>query len=53
MIRALVKLALTYAVTKAVARAGGPGAILNSVLASGKKRGGHAPRHNSGRRGRH
>ena len=49
MLRALVKLALTYAVTKALARAGGPGGVINSVLGSGKKRGGQK-RQGSGRR---
>lgn len=40
MIRALVKLALTYAVTKALTRAGGPGGVINSVLSGNRKRGG-------------
>lgn len=50
MLRALVKLALTYAVTKALTRAGGPGGVINSVL-SGKKRGGQ--KRQDGRRRRH
>ncbi len=38
MLRSLVKLALTYAVTKALTRAGGPGGLLNSVLSAGKRK---------------
>lgn len=38
MLRSLVKLALTYAVTKALTRAGGPGGLVNSVLSGNKKR---------------
>jgi hypothetical protein len=45
MIRSLVKLALGYALTKAVARAGGPAGVLDAVLGG---RGGHDERTNRG-----
>lgn len=51
MLRALVKLALTYAVTKALTRAGGPGGVIDSVLSSNRKRGGQ--KRQDGRRRRH
>lgn len=38
MLRALVKLALTYAVTKALTRAGGPAGVLGSILSKGRGR---------------
>lgn len=50
MLRALVRLALTYAVTRALTRAGGPGGVINAVL-SGRKRGGQK-RHDGRRRPR-
>ena len=39
MIRALAKIALTYAVTRMLARSGGPGGIIDSVFNSGRKPG--------------
>lgn len=45
MIRSLMKLAVGFAITKALARAGGPAGVLNSVLGG---RGGHDERTNRG-----
>ncbi len=50
MLRALVRLALTYAVTKALTRAGGPAGMLGSILSKGRGRGGK--KSHGGRRGR-
>ncbi|WP_256432845.1 hypothetical protein [Lysobacter sp. N42] len=37
MLRAIVKLVATYAITRALTRAGGPRGVLNSVLSSRPK----------------
>jgi len=39
MLRALVKIVLTYAVTRALSRAGGRGGLIDSVLGGAKKGG--------------
>ncbi len=48
IMRKLVKLAIGYALTKAMARAGGPKGLLDSVLASAGRSSGHDKRTNRG-----
>ena len=53
MIRALARLAITYAVTRMIARAGGRGGVLDAVLGKGKRKGAHHAPPRGARRGRH
>lgn len=48
LMRTIVRLAAGYAITKMLARKGGPQGLLNAVLSPGSRSSGHDHRTNSG-----
>ena len=48
IMRSIMKLAVGYAVTKMLTRAGGPAGLVDSLFSGGRKRHGHDERTNRG-----